>query len=35
MLFISAKEGTNVDQVFKAIIERLKPPEIDREGSKM
>lgn len=35
MLYISAKEGTNVDQVFKAIIERLKPPTIDREGSKL
>jgi len=26
MLLISAKEGTNVDQVFNAIINRIKPP---------
>ena len=35
MHFISAKDGTNVDLVFKAIIEKLKPPEIDRESSKL
>lgn len=26
MLFISAKQGTNIDQVFDAIINRIKPP---------
>jgi len=26
MIHISAKEGTNVDKVFEAIIERIKPP---------
>ena len=33
MLFISAKSGHNVDQVFDAIIERIPPPlnlEIDQ-----
>ena len=26
ILFISAKNGTNIDQVFDAIINRIKPP---------
>ena len=34
MLFISAKEGTNVDQVFDAIINRIDPPQIEHNEFK-
>jgi translation elongation factor EF-4 len=31
MLFISAKEGKNVDQVFDAIVNKISPPPIQQD----
>lgn len=33
ILYISAKEGKNVDDVFQQVIERIKPPNEDAKDN--
>ena len=35
IIYISAKQGKNVDEVFKAIIDKVKPPLIKEENKNL